>query len=913
MRKTSAGLGAAAFAIGMSLAGPHPVAVADGAAGDGRPAAGEDQVQESDSPPSQPVRRAAAAPAVGGAAGPARVGAGRSRATAGPEVVRGRRGDVAVEAPLAEARSALRDSITQAPAHDRPTGPASPSAATAGEVAPTPILESPPAAPVPRAASAVPTGATPVAAPDPAPDPAPPLATAAAQRCPNCWVLGDQAGVPVRQQTVNAVVRAARFIDGVANWLSGLPANPVNEFLSGALLLLRRNLFPTVPTVPAVSVGDAQVDENNPRVVFTVTLDRAYESTVTVGYTTTGALSNPGVETAELDARATAGADYQAASGFLTFAPGQTARDVSVTLIDDPVGEVSETFSLQIVATWAPRAASAAAVGAAATPPNQLTGVVLASATATIVDDDRVAVAVNPNFAYGDVLLASVFSELAYKHRQDGAFTGLVQNTGWQGIGISGPALGPDGYSPTAGGYGVKAGLSMQSYAFAGRRTAGDGTEQFVVAFEGSNVPPDDWLPADWIANAAEYGWSRYYASVQPLMAEVVGQLIEAQQNQKKTQFIITGHSLGGAAAMMAFADLLAPQGNLWPDTAAVLAAGGRVLDSVGGWSPEIRTALLAATSVYTFGAPSILIEPTKPGTAQATAFAAVAAGSGLLAALGLLPAAIGALTVDDKKLPDLSGIAGINFGTRVFQFEHANTSWVPPYPGDIVAQIGSRDPGRVLAVNLDNTVHRDYTGLLQFVPGATHFMDRYKESVIRLVTNARLLKSPNKLIGDSPQLPRTAAGKGGDTTNDFFVNLSDDGKAGNDLFVFSQPGSYAANGGAGSDAYTISGYDISLTIDGAAQSGRDTVVFDLTGTPGAKYLSTGAGPLNDTAVFSVTGADGKSSSVTVTGWDRWQVSDVLQVIKPADGRWTLDVWTDIERGPMIAASPAGEVPLSVL
>jgi hypothetical protein len=91
-------------------------------------------------------------------------------------------------------------------------------------------------------------------------------------------------------------------------------------------------------------------------------------------------------------------------------------------------------------------------------------------------------------------------------------------------------------------------------------------------------------------------------------------------------------------------------------------------------------------------------------------------------------------------------------------------------------------------------------------------------------------------------------------------------------------------------------------------------VVFDLAGTPGVSY-SRSAPDLqrNDIAVFSVTGTNGKSSSVTVRGWDQWQISDVLQVIKPADGRWTLDVWTDIERDPAVVVGPAEQIPLSVV
>lgn len=892
--RTGVRVGAAVFAVGLSLAGPNAVAVADD--GDAASPPGRGAPQQS-----------------GPAAGPA----ARGGATT---VARGSRQPRPAESAPAAGASEVLPSVPEVPAQraarGRPLHVGGPDGgrrvAPAPGVAAAQRVPDQPSLPDAPAPAVLPSATTPLAAPTADVGAAtvaalPVPAAAAAGQCTGCGILGGQAGVPVREQRVTAIVRAARFIDGVASWLSGLPASPFNEFLSGALMLVRRTLFPMVPTIPAVSVGDVLVDETGTRAVFTVTLQKAYQSTVTVGYTTTSVLTDPGAELGDIAARATVGVDYQAASGVLTFAPGQTSQQVSVSLLDDAAAEVTETFGLQIVATWLPGAAPAATDGAAATAPNQLTSVVLASGTATIVDDDRVGIDANPNFAYGDVMIAGIFAGLAYEHRKDAEFSTWVSETGWQGIGVAEAGLGPNGFSPAAGGYGVRDGLTVQSYAFAGKRTAADGTEQFVVAFEGSNLPADE--PADWIVNVGRYGWSRYYASLEPLMTEVVGQVLAAQQEQKKTQLILTGHSLGGAAAMMAFADLLAPQGDLWPGSAGVLTTGRRVLDTVGGWSPEVRTALLAATSVYTFGAPSILIEPVKLATSDAAALVKPLAnsGSGILGMLRVLPKALGSLFIDNKKLPDLTGLAGITFGTRVFQFEHANSDWVPPRSGDIVAQIGSRDPGKVLQINLDNALQDAYTGsyFTSVIPGTTHFMDLYQESVTRLVTNNRVLKSPNRLSGDSPKLPQTGAGKGSDTRNDFFVNTGDDGRSGNDLFVFSNPGSYTANGGAGSDAYSITGYDVALIIDGASQSGRDTVVFDLTGTPGATYV-------NDTAVFSVTGVGGKSSSVTITHWDRWQVSDIFQVIKPANGRWTLDAWTDIDRG-AVRTPPAGEIPLSVL
>ena len=66
---------------------------------------------------------------------------------------------------------------------------------------------------------------------------------------------------------------------------------------------------------------------------FAVTLDAAAAGTVTVDY-----------ETA--DRTATAGADYTAVGGTLTFAPGDTEQTVSVPILDDAVDDTGEPFVL---------------------------------------------------------------------------------------------------------------------------------------------------------------------------------------------------------------------------------------------------------------------------------------------------------------------------------------------------------------------------------------------------------------------------------------------------------------------------------------------------------------------------------------------------------------------------------------
>lgn len=90
---------------------------------------------------------------------------------------------------------------------------------------------------------------------------------------------------------------------------------------------------------PSISITDATVIEGNVGTVsagFTVSLSAAYRQTVTVRYATA-------------DGTATAGSDYQAASGTVTFAPGVTSQTISVLVTGDRLGEdYSESFSVNL-------------------------------------------------------------------------------------------------------------------------------------------------------------------------------------------------------------------------------------------------------------------------------------------------------------------------------------------------------------------------------------------------------------------------------------------------------------------------------------------------------------------------------------------------------------------------------------
>ena len=86
---------------------------------------------------------------------------------------------------------------------------------------------------------------------------------------------------------------------------------------------------------PTMSVADVTVDEGAGVATLRVSLSLASGKTVTVNYATS-------------DGTATAPGDYTAASGTLTFTPGDTFKDVEVTISDDPTDEHDETFTFTL-------------------------------------------------------------------------------------------------------------------------------------------------------------------------------------------------------------------------------------------------------------------------------------------------------------------------------------------------------------------------------------------------------------------------------------------------------------------------------------------------------------------------------------------------------------------------------------
>jgi hypothetical protein len=95
---------------------------------------------------------------------------------------------------------------------------------------------------------------------------------------------------------------------------------------------------PPPPIMPNLSINDMAVTERNTGTVaatFTVTLSAASSEAVTVYYATA-------------NGTATAGSDYQAASGTLTIPAGQTSGTITVQVNGDRLAEPNETFLVNL-------------------------------------------------------------------------------------------------------------------------------------------------------------------------------------------------------------------------------------------------------------------------------------------------------------------------------------------------------------------------------------------------------------------------------------------------------------------------------------------------------------------------------------------------------------------------------------
>ena len=118
-------------------------------------------------------------------------------------------------------------------------------------------------------------------------------------------------------------------------------------------LIINDDIDPSPTAPPKVSIADLAVTEGNgehAHFMFTVTLDKASATPVSVGYATS-------------DGTATAGVDYTSAAGTITFASGVTTQTIHVGILGDTVVEPNETFNVTLSSPSGATLARAAAIG----------------------------------------------------------------------------------------------------------------------------------------------------------------------------------------------------------------------------------------------------------------------------------------------------------------------------------------------------------------------------------------------------------------------------------------------------------------------------------------------------------------------------------------------------------------------
>lgn len=247
--KTATRVGAAAFALGLSLAGPQAMGVASADGSD------TDSASASAASGSSGVPGAASHKPAGGRT----ARAGRSAAAAG-STARDRTVVRAAAPVLAGGARTINQEGPRGASATTPGLPPDTAETTRGpELAPTETEPAPRSASrrasrqiapvIPAAAVAPALGASDNFLPDvgwPAAAAEPALMTSLL--APRAMTA---AGTDLLVQ-VNAAV--TNWFDSSANWLGGLPANPVSEFLEGALLLVRRSLFNQIPTSAPVQI-----------------------------------------------------------------------------------------------------------------------------------------------------------------------------------------------------------------------------------------------------------------------------------------------------------------------------------------------------------------------------------------------------------------------------------------------------------------------------------------------------------------------------------------------------------------------------------------------------------------------------------------------------------------------------------
>lgn len=87
--------------------------------------------------------------------------------------------------------------------------------------------------------------------------------------------------------------------------------------------------------LPSISISDPTANEEDGTISFTVSLSGASKKAISLDYSTVNGTALPG-------------SDYTAASGSLSFDPGQTTKVVTIALTDDFNREATENFSVHL-------------------------------------------------------------------------------------------------------------------------------------------------------------------------------------------------------------------------------------------------------------------------------------------------------------------------------------------------------------------------------------------------------------------------------------------------------------------------------------------------------------------------------------------------------------------------------------
>ena len=170
-------------------------------------------------------------------------------------------------------------------------------------------------------------------------------------------VGSGQVTIPAGQTsaTITVPVNGDRLAENSETFFLRL-TNPTNAFIADGL-----GIATIVDNEPRISIGNVSKSEGNAKTTtftFTVSLSAAYDQAVTVNYATA-------------NGTATAGSDYQAKTGSVTFAPGETIKTITIVVNGDKTRESNETFFVDLLG------------------PSSNALISVARGTGTIFNDDR--------------------------------------------------------------------------------------------------------------------------------------------------------------------------------------------------------------------------------------------------------------------------------------------------------------------------------------------------------------------------------------------------------------------------------------------------------------------------------------------------------------------------------------------